>query len=202
MDLFDDKKYYSYEYWFDKNIHNCWDNGGENYYVNNFYEEIIFNLNIPDEGFIVVLGTHNCVAFNKLCKKYGYNRVIGYDLYNPKNHPNVKIKNCLDLNSNDDIPIAFFHNDLGSFSTTPKLKLHGYNWAIKNIVNGGYILGNNNLNRAKINIEKLLKDNKFTNIYLKDLDNKKFNIAKLSNKEIHNNREFCALDGYMISQKL
>mgnify|MGYP007000081978 len=72
---------------------------------------------------------------------------------------------------------AFFHNDLGSFSTTPVLKLHGYKWGIKNIVKGGYILGNNNLNRAKVDIEKILLDNNFLNIYLKNLDKTKFDIS-------------------------
>lgn len=98
--------------------------------------------------------------------------------------------------------IAFLHNDLGSFTTTPKLKLHGYKWASKNMIKGGYILGNNNLNRGKVKIEELLKKNNFNNIYLRNLDKKKFNLDKLSKKEIHNGREFCALDGYMLSKKL
>ena len=42
---------------------------------------------IPKEGKILVMGTHNCVAFDKLCKFFGYDRVVGYDLHNPKNHP-------------------------------------------------------------------------------------------------------------------
>ena len=100
---------------------------------------IIFKLDLPKEGYIVVLGTHNCVALQKLCNFFGKDRVIGYDLHNPKNHPNVIIKDCNKLNDNDNVPIAFFHNNLGSFSTTPKLKLHGYNWALKNITKGGYI---------------------------------------------------------------
>ena len=131
---------------------------------------------------------------------FGKDRVIGYDLYNPNNHSNVVIKDCNTLN--EKIDIAFLHNDLGSFSTTPKLKLHGYNWAIKNMIKGGYILGNNNLNRAKIDIEGIFNNNNFSNQYLKDLDSTKFNLQKLIKKEIHNGREFCALDGYMISKKV
>ena len=48
---------------------------------------------IPKDGKIVVLGTHNCYTFDKLCKYFGYNRCVGYDLHNPTNHPNVIIKN-------------------------------------------------------------------------------------------------------------
>ena len=150
----------------------------------------------------MVLGTHNCVALQKLCDFFGEKRVIGYDLHNPKNHPNVRIKDCNKLNDNDNVPIAFFHNDLGSFSTTPKLKIHGYNWALKNVIKCGYILGNNNLNRAKVKIEELLKENKFKNTYLKDLSKEKYNLDKISKIENHNGREFCAMDGYMISNKL
>ena len=51
---------------------------------------------LPKEGKILVLGTHNCYTFDKLCKYFGYDRCIGYDLHNPKNHPNVIIKNCMD----------------------------------------------------------------------------------------------------------
>lgn len=199
LPFYNENYYYTYDYWFNKDIHQCWHNGDDNYYVNHFYQEIIFKLDIPSNGYIVVLGTHNCVAFEKLCNFYGKERVIGYDLHNPNNHPNVIIKDCNNLQ--DKMDIAFLHNDLGSFSTTPKLKLHGYNWSIQNMVKGGYILGNNNLNRAKVDIEGIMNENNFSNQYLKDLDSSKFNLEKLGKKEIHNEREFCALDGYMISQK-
>ena len=201
LPMYTEEKYYTYNYWFNnEEEHKCWDNGGENYYGNHFYQEIIFKLDIPKSGYIVVLGTHNCMGLEKLCKYFGKERVIGYDLHNPKNHPNVIIKDCNTLSEN--MEIAFLHNDLGSFTTTPKLKLHGYKWASKNMIKGGYILGNNNLNRGKVKIEELLKKNNFNNIYLRDLDKKKFNLDQLSKKEIHNGREFCALDGYMLSKKL
>ena len=187
----EEKKYYTEEYWFDNPINDEWHQGGEKYYVNNFYEQIVFKLDIPKTGKIVLLGTHNCVSFDKLCKHFGYDRVVGYDLYNPKKHPNVIIKDCLDLNDEDNYPIAFIHNDLGSFSTTPKLKMHGQKWAIKNIVKGGYILGNNNYNRAKVKIEELMTN--FKNTTLKDLNKDFFDLSGLPSNR---------LDGYMISKRL
>mgnify|MGYP005640056633 FL=1 len=194
--------YYKYDYWFNNSEHDCWDQGGQNYYVNKFYEDIIFKLDdIPSEGYIVVLGTHNCVAFDKLCKYFGNDRVIGYDINNPNKHSNVIIKDCNTLGEVDNVPIAFLHNDLGSFSTTPRLKFNGYKWAVNNIVKGGYILGNNNLNRAKINIEEFMTLNEFTNTHLQNLDDKNFNLDRLRTIENHNGREFCALDGYMLSKK-
>ena len=58
------------------------------------------------------------------------------------------------LTDEDKMDIAFCHNDLGNYATTPKLKEHAQKWAAKNLVNGGYFLSNNNFNRAKVkNIE-------------------------------------------------
>ena len=52
----DDKKYYSYDFWFNNELHDSWDNGGENYYVNTFIIILSKNLeDIPSEGKILVL---------------------------------------------------------------------------------------------------------------------------------------------------
>ena len=129
---------YSYDFWFNNLVHDDWHQGGEQYYVNTFYENIIMKIkDIPKTGKIVILGTHNCHAFDKLCKHFGYDRCIGYDLHNPKNHPNVVIKNCMELSDDDKVDIAFCHNDLGNYSTTPLLKEHGQKWAAKNIIKVG-----------------------------------------------------------------
>ena len=88
----------------------------ENYYVNEFYEQIIFDLSLPERGKILVLGTHNCVSFDKLCKHYGYNRCIGFDLFNPQKHPSVVIKDCELLSNEDNFEIAFENQFLWNFS--------------------------------------------------------------------------------------
>jgi len=119
---------YSIDYWYNDPSHESWDFGGEKYYVHTFYEEIVKKLDIPDKGKLLVLGTHNCSSFDKLCKYYGYDRCIGYDIANPKNHKCVIIKNCMELNEDDNIELAFCHNDLGNYSQTPKLKEHAQRW--------------------------------------------------------------------------
>jgi hypothetical protein len=174
-----ERAYYSYEYWFNNSQLNEWDNGDENYYVNYFYDGIVKNLDVPKEGKIVVLGTHMCVSFDKLCKHFGYDRCIGYDMHNPTNHPNIVTKDCSRLSEEDDIPIAFCHNDLGNFPTTPELKLHGQEWALRNIIDGGYFLGNTNRNSADINLESLMENNGFKNIFLKDLNQEKFDLSNI-----------------------
>ena len=139
------------------------------------------------------LGTHNCVSFDKLCKYYGYERCISYDLYNPRNHPRVIIKDCFTLSKDDDIPIAFCHNDLGAFWITPELKVFGQKWSARNIVKAGYYLGNNNYNRARIDVEKIMIDFGFENTNLLDLCKK---------PAFKNNLPESRIDGYMVSKKL
>ena len=200
LDIYGDMKecetlYYSFDYWFNNEEHDSWDQGGEKYYVNTFYENIIMKLNnIPKEGKILILGTHNCYTFDKLCKYFGYDRCIGYDLHNPKNHPNVIIKDCMKLSDEDKMDIAFCHNDLGNYATTPKLKEHAQKWAVKNIVKGGYMLSNNNFNRSKVKNIEIMEENNFTITQLIDLQ-KKYDLKDLAEKE------FARIEGYMLSRK-
>ena len=77
-----------YNLWFDTNSSELlegWpvEERDANYYVNQFYEQIVFDLPIPENGKLLVLGTHNCVSFDKLCIHFGYDRCIGFDLFNP-----------------------------------------------------------------------------------------------------------------------
>ena len=198
LDIYGDMKcndelpYYSYDYWFNNSEHDSWDQGGEKYYVNTFYENIIMKLDdIPKEGKILILGTHNCYTFDKLCKHFGYDRCIGYDLHNPNNHPNVVIKDCMELGDEDKMDIAFCHNDLGNYATTPQLKEHGQKWAAKNIVSGGYFLSNNNFNRAKVKNIEIMKENRFEITQLVDLQ-EKYDLSGLP---------FERIEGYMLSRK-
>tara|TARA_B100001964_G_C13893595_1_gene448349 strand:+ start:43 stop:624 length:582 start_codon:yes stop_codon:yes gene_type:complete len=186
----DNKLYYSFDFWFNNDEHDEWHQGGEDYYVNKFYENIVFKLDIPTDGYICVLGTHRCVSFDKLCKHFGYERCIGYDLHNPTNHSRVIIKDVLDLD--DSIPIAFCHNDIGSFSYTPYAKIKAQEWAVKNIVHNGYLLGNNNLNRLKWKVEEYMINNDFINRQFSKLDKNKYKLHELP---------YGRIEGYMLSKK-
>jgi len=187
-----EENFYSFDYWFDNKEHDSWDQGKDNYYVHTFYENLIMKLkDIPKEGKILILGTHNCHTFDKLCKYFGYDRCIGYDLHNPTNHPNVVIKNCMELSDKDTMDIAFCHNDLGNYSTTPKLKEHSQKWAAKNIIKGGYMLSNNNFNRAKVKNIEIMEEQNFKVNQLIDLQDK-YELSKL---------DFDRIEGYMLCQK-
>ena len=183
----------SYDFWFNNPEFDEHDQFGEKYYVNDFYKKIVFNLDVPDSGNIVVMGTNVCVTFGTLCEKYGEHRCVGYDLYNPSNHPKVILKDCMELTDEDNIPIAFAHNDIGSFPHTPELKIHTQEWLAKNVIKGGYVLGNNNLNRAKYRVEEFMESQGFQNTYFADLDSNVFNLSQFPIERI---------EGYMISKKI
>ena len=181
----------SYDFWFNNTEFDDHDQFGHKYYVNTFYRDIVPTLNIPDEGYIVVMGTARAVSFDILCKTFGNDRCIGFDLYNPNNHPCVKIKDCADMSPDDNIPIAFAHNDIGSIPHTPQLKINTQLWLMNNIIKGGYILGNNNLNRAKFKFEELMENNGFENTQFIDLPN-----------DVTQNLPYERIEGYMHSIKI
>ena len=186
------KLYETYNYWFNNKEHDDSSQFDENYFVYKIYKEIISKLEIPDNGYIVVAGTNNCVSFDLLCKHFGYDRCLGFDLYNPKNHPRVITKNCWNLSEKDNLPIAFAHNDVGSYPTTPELKLFTQKWLISNIISDGYLLSNNNINSAKYDLEKLTKEKNFNNINLSQLDRQKFDVSSIDEQK---------LESYMICKK-
>lgn len=180
----------TYDFWFNNKEFDEHDQFGNDYYVNTFYSNIIFNLDIPDEGYIVVAGTAHGVSFNLLCEKYGKDRCIGFDLFNPSNHPNISIKDCHTLNEQDDIPIAFAHNDIGSMVHTPDLKVYTQKWLLNNIIPGGVLLGNNNYNRNKFKFEELMTENNFENYKFIDLP-----------EDWIKDLSFTRVEGYMYSKK-
>jgi hypothetical protein len=182
--------YYSENFWF-SDLHNHGiDAYDENYWAYIMFKEIVCKINdVPDTGYIVVLGTNNCLSFDLLCKHFGYDRCIGYDIANPTNHPNVRVMDILDLN--EDYPVSFCYNDIGNFELTPIAKLHAQNWGSRNVVNGGYFLGKNNLNSAKFPLEEQMERFGFLNTQLLTLTGI-FDLSKLSNRE---------LEGHMISKK-
>ena len=182
----------SYDFWFENSEFDDHDQWGSGYYVNDFYKKIVYNLNIPDDGYVVVIGTARAVSFDLLCKHFGEDRCIGYDLHNPSNHPRVFNKDCMELCEKDNIPIAFAHNDIGSLSHTPELKIKTHKWLTSNIVGGGYMMGNNNLNRAKFKFEEYMEEHGFKNTQFSDLPSN-FDISNFPKERI---------EGYMLSEKL
>lgn len=186
-----ENKFYSENFWFSDLQKHGIENYDENYWAYIIFNEIILKLkDIPEDGYIVVLGTNNCISFDLLCKHFGYDRCIGYDIANPTNHSNVIVKNILEIDA--EYPIAFCYNDIGNFELTPIAKLHAQQWGAKNVVKGGYFLGRNNLNAAKFPLEEHMERFGFLNTQLQTLTGI-FDLSKLTERE---------LEGHMLSKKV
>ncbi len=183
--------YYQSNYWFNNTFeHGDVSDYGSEYYAYKFFENVVLKIkDIPETGYIVVLGTNKCVSFNLLCDFFGKDRCIGFDVDNPTNHSCVKVGNILD--GIDDIPIAFVHNDIGNYKLTPTAKFYAQQWAAKNVVEGGYVLGRNNLNSAKLPVEQFMERMGFLNLNMLALTGI-FNLSNISYRE---------LEGHMLSKK-
>lgn len=186
-----ESKFYSEDFWFSNLEKHGIEKYDENYWAYIMFNEIVLKLkDIPTEGYIVVLGTNNCISFDLLCKYFGYDRCIGYDIANPTNHSNVIVKNILEVDA--EYPIAFCYNDIGNFELTPTAKLYAQQWGAKNVIEGGYFLGRNNLNAAKFPLEEHMERFGFLNTQLQTLTGI-FDLSKLTQRE---------LEGHMLSKKV
>ncbi len=169
-DFITEQEFYRPDFWFDNPEHDDCANFGPDYFANHLYSSLVTQLDdVPADGYVVLLGSNRCIAFELLCDFFGAERCVGYDLHNPSGHPRVITKDCSALTGADDLPIAFCHNDIGSYPTTPLLKAHCQRWAARNVLNGGYLLSRNNRSRAGFDVEAVMSALGFTNRHLQDL---------------------------------
>lgn len=102
-----------------------------------YHKEIFKYVTVPEFGDIVMLGTGYGLAFERLCNQFFYRTVLGYDIYNYANHPNVIEK---DVRTLKDTPIAWVTCNAGNFIDTPNLRYDSLKWCLKNLVSGGKCL--------------------------------------------------------------
>ena len=118
-----------------------WSYFGYQYHSYTITKHIISKLPIPQTGKLIQLGTGLGVVVEYLCLKYGEDRVIGYDLFNPLGQPNIEY---LDMEKN--IPnvnkIAYLEIDVGSMSHFRKQRKKLLEWSFDNMVKGGYVVTN------------------------------------------------------------
>jgi hypothetical protein len=118
-----------------------WSYYGYSYHSYLITKYIVSRLDLPQEGKIVQIGTGLGITIELLCNLFEPDRVIGYDLFNPLNHPNIRF---LDINFNlpPENKIAYLEIDVGDVKTFKKQRNKVLNWACNNMVPGGYILTN------------------------------------------------------------
>tara|TARA_R110002020_G_scaffold378887_3_gene589931 strand:+ start:1308 stop:1850 length:543 start_codon:yes stop_codon:yes gene_type:complete len=157
-----------------------WKNYGYDYCSYLVAKHVLPKLNIPNKGSIVQIGCALGLALEKMCDTFGPDRVVGYDIINPLNHPNIKVMNCENLS--EEMEIAFCEIDVAAAATHPELRLHCLNWSMKNMLPGGKILFNNNFSSKhyKMNIEEYMLKNGYEVEQLKKYESVEFtrNIMK------------------------
>ena len=139
-----------------------WSEHDYEYHSYMIIKHILSELPVPKTGKLIQLGTSLGLSIELLCNKYGEDRVIGYDLFNPLKHPNIEVRD-LENNFLQDIEISFCDIDIGVLNDDTDLRKKYYSWAKKNLVVGGYILVNKKI------VGKLNKN--FETIDLASFDN-------------------------------
>jgi hypothetical protein len=121
-----------------------WSQFGYEYHSNLIVKHILPIIGIPKTGKIVQVGTGLGIATETLCHIFGYDRVIGYDLFNPLQHPNISF-----LDTYKSVPpetdIAYLEIDIGSMSDARANRKLLLEWALTQVKEGGYILTNRKL---------------------------------------------------------
>jgi len=154
-----------------------WSYFGYNYHSYLITKYILPKINIPAVGNIIQLGTGLGTTVEMLCFLFGEDRVVGYDLFNPLLHPNIKF-----LDTETTVPldknIAYLEIDVGSVGIDMGHRKKLLDWAIENIRIDGYILTN------KILVDEI-KDNLIREYSIIDLNS--FDIPELW-KNVHETR--------------
>lgn len=126
--------YYSKEFW----IHTL-DKNGPEYKSFIFFENLGKSTVLP-AGFKVQLGVGNGYTLNAMKQFWGEDSVLGIDLYNFNNDPNVYTVDIKKLKLQ--LPCSYIENDIGSTSY-PEAKedrWHATQWAIKCLMPGGIFI--------------------------------------------------------------
>jgi hypothetical protein len=152
-----------------------WSEHNFEYHSYTIIKHILSKLPISKKGKLLQLGTGLGLSVELLCNLYGYDRVVGYDLFNPLKHPNIEVRD-LEKDFLQNTKISFCDIDVGVLNEDSDLRKKYFSWAKKNLVVGGYILVNKKI------VGKL--NNKFEVIDLTS-----FNDTNIW-KNPHNNRIF------------
>jgi len=155
-----------------------WSYFGYKYHSYLITKHIISKLPIPKKGKIIQLGTGLGITIEFLCHKFGEDRVIGYDLFNPLGHKNIKFLDTTKTEPpiND---IAYLEIDISSMSDARDHRRDLLGWALKNVIKGGYILTNKSL------VVELEKEKKWN---FKKIDLHSFDEPELWFDNPHENR--------------
>ena len=95
---------------------------------------------IAPNGKLILFGVEDQTgSIQRLCSKWGADRVIGYDIEDRK-HPNIKKVDLENMNPDMDCEISLADIDVGDWTTHSALRLEILHWCIPRMVKQGMIL--------------------------------------------------------------
>lgn len=158
------------DYWFN-NVDKHGDdvfNYGEEYYMAKILRLLMPILNVPRRGKICMLGTHTCHSFSILEKKFGEERCVGYDLYNPTKRRNIIEKPINQINPSEIPQLSFCWNDIGNYSRSPGDKMLAQIRFAAKVISKGCFIGRDGSNRARFPVDAFMEELGYKNISLYD----------------------------------
>jgi hypothetical protein len=140
----------SQDFWFKDNLENfSWTQK-----VCIYHDCLWKYINVPDNGLVMQLGCGFGLSLEKLSHHFP-NRTWGIDLFNPTNHPLIKIKDIREL---EDIELAYVHCNVGNFIMTPKLRKFALEYSLRNLIKGGYCVTAGNSEYVENHLGWKIKD--------------------------------------------
>ena len=102
-------------------------------------EQDISEIDVPQYAYIVEYGSWRGSVVDALSNLFGKERVLGFDISNFMNHPQIHKIDVRHLSGNNKyrIPIALAWNDLSEWVGSPMGKQASFDHALNNLVDGG-----------------------------------------------------------------
>lgn len=108
----------------------------------NIAESVIPLFSFPSLGYIVEYGSWRGSVIDILSKLYGTERVLGFDISNFTDHPQIHAVDVRLISGNSlfKMPIALAWNDLSEWNGSPAGKQAAFDHAMNNMVNDGIFI--------------------------------------------------------------
>lgn len=128
-------EYYSREFWEKSNILQ-----NSKLYKSNIFFENLGKASVLPDGLKVQLGVAFGDTFEEMKNYWGVDQVLGIDLHNFRNDPNVWTIDIKQLQVR--LPCAYIENDIGAsyYEQGKKDRWAATQWAVKSLVPGGILI--------------------------------------------------------------
>lgn len=108
--------------------------------LNNEPQTTLKSLGVLPKGKVVEIGVFRKKVFNVLKELYGEENCFGVDFYPYEDDPNIVIGDWRTIHTDYNMDVALFWNGMGSWLNNKTSKQAGLDYAINNIVTGGFYI--------------------------------------------------------------